>query len=180
MLFHLALDAGAEAVQVRVANPVGCRLHAAGDLVAHLGHATVVLESDSAARAGGRAGEVARRAAASLAETIGARVERVGERVLQVPRAVAHRRSDVGQLFLRRAGYVARAIGEALRLLVLGSRLCPESLADVGRGAGAVTLRAARVPGVPIAGGSARILRSTALARRGSSGRVIVPLHTRT
>src|SRR5678815_4021772 len=98
---------------------------------------------------------------------------------LQVAGAVAHRRSDVGQLVLRRTGDITRAILETLRLLILGSGVGSESLADVGRRARDVALRTTRVPGVPVAAGSAGSLRSTALAR-GISGREIISVHSRT
>src|SRR6185369_6940367 len=107
----------AKVVEIRVAQPIGRRLHSAGNFVAQLRRASFGLERDTPTRTRRRAGEIVLCSAASLPQTIGARVERVGQRVLQVAGAVPHRRSDVSKLVLRRTGQIASAIGETMRLL---------------------------------------------------------------
>ena len=129
MLLHLPLDPG-QAVEIRIAQPVGGRFHAAGDLVAHLRHASVFLERDTPSSSV-VAGEIGLRPAAPLPQTIGARVERVGERVSSSsPRGRATVDPTSASFLLRGAGQIARAIGKAVRLLV---RVRFRSLEILGR-----------------------------------------------
>src|SRR5207253_3239004 len=89
---------------------VRTRLHSTGDAIGHFRHAAVVLERD--ARRPRRTGELTA-LTRTLTKFVRARLERIGQRVLQTARALTRRRSDVGEFLTRRAGNVARTIGDA-------------------------------------------------------------------
>src|SRR5215831_20241131 len=107
MLFDLMLDARPEIVEIGLAKPVGGRLHAGRNLLRHLGGTSLGhADADRAPLSGEGSGARSDRRAAA-AKLVGARVEGVGQGVLQRSRTIAYGTAHVGELVSRRIGDVA-------------------------------------------------------------------------
>src|SRR6476619_1021811 len=135
VLLHLTLDARLQAVEIGVAQPVGRGLKAAGELVG--GFAETIAVTDHGRAAAGRRGAGDLPAARALrAQLLGARLQRVGEGVLERAGAVADRGADVAQLRSRGARGALRAVGQAARIGAAVAREARVGSARVARAAG--------------------------------------------
>src|SRR5512146_3379716 len=174
MLLHLALDTGLEAVEVGLANPIRSRVHSARYLVADLRRSMLGGDGDAArARCAGerRVRDARRGGGRTLPKLLGTRMQRIGERVLHLSAALTHRRSDVGELVLCRAGDLARTVGEARRWL---SGAVGECLPHVCRGAGGEPLRSGQITGVAVARRAGKIPRTAGPAPAPARGRRVI------
>ena len=89
VFLDLRLEAGFQAVEISLAQPVGRGFHAAGDLASNLREPSVAV--DCRAPAADCTGELARLTPGPLAKLVGSAVQRVGERVLEAARSIPNR-----------------------------------------------------------------------------------------
>src|SRR5687768_17168171 len=88
MILYLALHVALHRIEIGVAHPVRRALHSAGDLVGDLRHLVVLATDDGAIR--GRARVLAGAAVRALTGLLGALLQLVGQRCLQLAGALAH------------------------------------------------------------------------------------------
>jgi hypothetical protein len=147
VLLDLPLQSGLQAVEVGVAQPVRGALHSAGDLIGHVGHPVRLIGDHADASTGRRGARGLTATRRLLAKPFGARLERIGQRVLQAAGLIPHRRACIGELFLCRAHRIARAIGDAGGLAARVAREARIRRSRIATRSGAATRASAEAAG---------------------------------